>query len=293
MLEDRDYMRQPEYHTPRVSFTVALLIVNAVIFIGQQMSLRYPGGLLIQDNYFALSVDGLRNCYFWQLLTFQFMHANWLHIIFNSLVIFFFGRSVETVLGPARFLSLYFVSGIIGGVVQVLFTLGTHSLDAPVVGASAGASGLIAAFAAIYWTERFTLLFYFIPVTMYGKTLLWISIGLAVLGILTPSNGIANAAHLGGIVAGFFCARLMLRGRWPQWKFPARRERPRELAATPAGKKFWRSVARPSDEEISTDQFLQNEVDPILDKISAHGIQSLTTREREILEKARAKMTKR
>ena len=293
MLEDRDYMRQPEYHTPRVSFTVALLIVNAVIFIVQQAALQYPGGLLSQDNYFALSVEGLRHYYVWQLLTFQFMHVNWLHIIFNSLVIFFFGRSVETVLGRAHFLALYLVSGIIGGVVQVLFTLGTHSLDAPVMGASAGASGLIAAFAAIYWTERFTLLFYFIPVTMRGKTLLWISIGMAVVGILTPSNGIANAAHFGGILAGFFYARQVLHGHWPQWKFPARRERPRELAATPAGKKFWRSAARTADEEVSTDQFLQNEVDPILDKISAHGIQSLTAREREILEKARAKMAKR
>jgi len=221
------------------------------------------------------------------------MHVNWLHIIFNSLVIFFFGRSVETVLGRAHFLALYLVSGIIGGVVQVLFTLGTHSLDAPVMGASAGASGLIAAFAAIYWTERFTLLFYFIPVTMRGKTLLWISIGMAVVGILTPSNGIANAAHFGGILAGFFYARQVLHGHWPQWKFPARRERPRELAATPAGKKFWRSAARTADEEVSTDQFLQNEVDPILDKISAHGIQSLTPHERDVLEKARAKMAKR
>src|ERR1700690_2247999 len=128
MLEDRDYMRQPEYRTPRVSFTVALLIVNAVIFVAQQVALQYPGGLLNQDKYFALSVEGLRNHYVWQLLTFQFMHVNWLHIIFNSLVIFFFGRSVETVLGRAHFLALYLVSGIIGGVVQVLFTLGTHSL---------------------------------------------------------------------------------------------------------------------------------------------------------------------
>ena len=294
MIEDRDYMRQPECHTPRVSCTVALLIANAVIFIVQQASLYSPGGLEIQDRYFALSVEGLQHYYIWQLLTFQFMHANWLHIIFNSVVIFFFGRSVETVFGPARFLSLYFVSGILGGLVQVLFTLGMHSPDAPVVGASAGASGLVAAFAAVYWLERFTLIFYFIPITMRGKTLLWISLGLAVAGMLTPSNGIANAAHLGGLVAGFFYARQLLHGHWPQWKFPARRARPREFAAAPAAKgKFWRAAARPADDEVSTDQFLQKEVDPILDKISAHGIQSLTPHEREVLEKARAKMAKR
>jgi membrane associated rhomboid family serine protease len=295
MIEDRDYMRQPVYKEHRVSLTVVLLIVNAIVFLVQSLTAsNLPYGQEIQNIYFALSLEGLRHYYIWQLLTFQFMHAGWLHILFNSLVIFFFGRAVETVLGGARFLSLYFVSGIIGGVVQVLFTLATHSADAPVVGASAGASGLIAAFAAIYWTERFTLLFYFIPVTMRGKTLLWISIGLAVVGMLTPSNGIANAAHLGGILAGFFYTRQILHGHWPRWKFSLRRERPREFAATPAGKgKFWRAAARPTDDEIPTDQFLQKEVDPILDKISAHGIQSLTERERQILEKARAKMAKR
>ena len=53
-----------------------------------------------------------------------------------------------------------------------------------------------------------------------------------------------------------------------------------------------RSSVGKSGEDLSTDKFLQTEVDPILDKISAHGIQSLTAREREILEKARAKMGK-
>ncbi len=61
---------------------------------------------------------------------------------------------------------------------------------------------------------------------------------------------------------------------------PSFRPAPRKLVNVPAK----------SDEELSTDEFLKTEVDPILDKISAHGIQSLTAREREILEKARAKM---
>jgi membrane associated rhomboid family serine protease len=289
MLEDRDYMRQPEYHTSRVSFTVMLLIVNAVVFLVQLVSANFPHGEDIQYQYFALSLDGLRQGYVWQLLTFQFMHGGWMHIIFNSLAIFFFGRPVETVLGSKRFIGLYFVSGTIGGLVQSLFALAIPSFDVPVVGASAGAMGLVAAFAVINWTERFTLLFYFIPITMNGKTLLWASIGLAVLGMLNVNSHIANAAHLGGIVAGFFYARQILHGNWPQWKLFRRRERPREVVATRTKEnKFWRSA--PDDEEISTDQFLQNEVDPILEKISAHGIQSLTAREREILEAARKKM---
>ena len=224
MLEDRDYMRQPEYHTSRVSFTVMLLIVNAVVFLVQLVSANFPHGEDIQYQYFALSLDGLRQGYVWQLLTFQFMHGGWMHIIFNSLAIFFFGRPVETVLGSKRFIGLYFVSGTIGGLVQSLFALAIPSFDVPVVGASAGAMGLVAAFAVINWMERFTLLFYFIPITMNGKTLLWASIGLAVLGMLNVNSHIANAAHLGGIIAGFFYARQILHGNWPQWKLFRRRE---------------------------------------------------------------------
>ena len=56
MLEDRDYMRQPAYHEPRISFTVALLIVNAVVFVIQLISANFPHGQEIQDDYFALSL---------------------------------------------------------------------------------------------------------------------------------------------------------------------------------------------------------------------------------------------
>jgi predicted DNA binding protein len=65
------------------------------------------------------------------------------------------------------------------------------------------------------------------------------------------------------------------------------------LVSTRAGKSsFWRSAANKPDEELSTDEFVKSEVDPILDKISRHGIHSLTERERQILEKARERMAK-
>jgi membrane associated rhomboid family serine protease len=294
MLEDRDYMRQPDYHESRVSFTVALLIVNAAVFIVQLAASNTSGGAEIEWKYFALSLDGLKSGFVWQLLTFQFMHAGFLHIIFNSLAIYFFGRPVETALGRRHFLTLYLSAGIIGGLVQMLFVYLIPSFDIPVVGASAGASGLVAAFAILHWEERFSLLIYFIPVNMTGKTLLAVSIGLAFLGILTPNSGVANAAHLGGILTGAYYVRLFIQGQWPGWKFSARSSAPREVAAKRAGKgPFWRSAADKPADDSDTDEFLKSEVDPILEKISAHGIHSLTAREREILENARKKMTSR
>ena len=292
MLEDRDYMREPAYHEPRVSFTVALLIVNAVVFVVQLLASNSAAAAEIEYHHFALSLTGLKHGFVWQLLTFQFMHAGLVHILFNSMAIYFFGRPVEIALGRRHFLTIYLLSGVIGGLVQMLFAYLIPSFDAEVVGASAGASGLVAAFAILHWTERFTLLLYFIPVSMTGKTLLAVSIALAFVGILTPNSGIANAAHLGGILTGGFYVRLFIQGQWRRWKFPARRPAPRDLAIKRAGKgALWHSAAdKPNDE--STNEFLKNEVDPILEKISAHGIQSLTAREREILEKARSRMAR-
>jgi hypothetical protein len=77
------------------------------------------------------------------------------------------------------------------------------------------------------------------------------------------------------MLTGVVFIRQFAQGVRSPWPFPSR----------PA-------ASREPEGDLSTDEFLQKEVDPILDKISAHGIQSLTAREREILEKARAKMAK-
>jgi len=299
MLDDRDYMRQPVYRDrpalPPLSFTVGLLLINLAVFLLQLLASNSLSAVQVAYGYFALSLAGLKHGFVWQLLTFQFMHAGWIHLIFNSLAIFFFGRPVEAALGRRHFLTLYLSSGIIGGLVQMLFAaLIPHYFDAPVVGASAGASGLVAAFAMLHWEERFQLWLYFIPVSMKGKTLLAVSLALAFAGMMVPNSSIANAAHLGGILAGGFYVRLIIQSQWPQWKLRDRRAAPRELVNVRAAKSgLWRSTTGKLDDEQSADEFVSSEVDPILDKISAHGIQSLTAREREILEKARAKMTKR
>jgi membrane associated rhomboid family serine protease len=297
MLEDRDYMRESSADGRRMSLTVMLLIINAAVFVAELVAANLPQRFEIGDfenRYLALSLQGLHHGFVWQLLTFQFMHAGWMHIIFNSLAIYFFGRPVELALGRRHFLTLYLLSGVIGGLVQMAFALPVPQyFGGVVVGASAGASGLVAAFAILHWEERFSLLIYFIPVNMTGKMLLAVSLLLTFLGMLTPNTGIANAAHLGGILTGGYYVRLFIQGQWPGWKFRVRRPAPRELAAKRMNRSaFWRSKADKSADQ-STDDFLQSQVDPILEKISAHGIHSLTAREREILEAARKKMTQR
>jgi len=311
MLEDRDYMRQTDYYRSGLSLTVALLMANVLVFLVEcllsptPMRLRPDNAFFYQ--YFALSLEGLEHGYVWQLFTYQFMHSSLLHIFLNCWAIYVFGRVLEEALGPGKFLALYFSSGVVGGLVQMLgaFVWPGHIGLEPVVGASAAALGLVAAFAALYPEQELTLLLFFVlPVTLRAKYLLWGTALLSLCCILFPDSGlamliggnIAHAAHLGGMLMGVVFVRHFIQGRWqwPPWGTALlRRVRPREFVTTRAGKgKFWRSAANQPEEDLSTDEFVKSEVDPILDKISAHGIQSLTAREREILEKARSKMGK-
>jgi membrane associated rhomboid family serine protease len=295
MLEDRDYMRQPDYGS-RAPLTVALIIVNAIVFLFELLVSGNSHSLFIEDQYFALSGEGLKNGFVWQLLTFQFMHAGLLHILANCWAIYVFGRAIEETLGSKKFLILYLSSGVVGGICQVLAGwLWPGLFGGPVVGASAGVFGLVAAFAVLFpERELMLLLFFVLPIRLSAKMLLMLSAVLALAGIIFPISHIANAAHLGGMLTGVVFIRLFIQGRWGQWDFTSRRAVPRELVSTRAGKgSFWRSAASPPDEDLSTDEFVKSEVDPILDKISRQGIQSLTAREREILEIARGRMVKR
>jgi len=285
MLEDRDYMRSPEYG-PRVSLTVVLLAVNAVVFLVECFTLGNPPQFL--DNRFALSVEGLRHGFIWQLLTYQFMHANVWHILVNSWALYLFGREVEESLGGKQFLVLFLTAGVVGGIFQALAaSVWPQFFGGPVVGASAGCFGLVAAYATLFPNRELTLLFP--PVTFQAKVMLILSAVLAVMGIVFPMNNVANAAHLGGMLVGFFFVRWFVQGRW-RWQLAGgTREPGRSSTGTSA---FWHRGADVPDEELSTDEFVKSEVDPILDKISRHGIQSLTARERKILEQARHRMVK-
>jgi membrane associated rhomboid family serine protease len=296
MIGDRDYMRQPAYQEPRLSLTVLLIIINAVCFLVTWLAEFHPHNKIFIEDYLALSLEGIEHGYIWQFLTFQFLHAGWMHIIFNCLGLYFFGRTVETMLGRSRFLGLYLTSGVLGGVVQMLFSLVLphyFNPEAAVVGASAGVFGLVAAFAYLNWQEYFTVVIYFFPVTMRGRTLFWGILAYASFSLLLINTGIANAAHLGGILTGYFYARQIAKGGWPYGGHSGRSSPPQELVSRIKESKFWHANAAPPAEDLSTEEYLQKEVDPILDKISQHGIQSLTAREKQILEKARAKMAKR
>jgi hypothetical protein len=141
------------------------------------------------------------------------------------------------------------------------------------------------------------LLFFIIPVTMRAKFLLLFSGLLSLFGLLFPGStgSVADAAHLGGLLSGIFFVRYALNWsfKWPSLN--RRRNEPtrRLVKVSSANAGRWGRAKTVGPPELPADEFLSREVDPILDKISAHGIQSLTERERRILEAARERMGKR
>ena len=302
MLGDRSYMRGPSFGARR-SATVTIVIVNVVAFILECVLYGYPPRFANPD-WLALSWRGLEHGYVWQLLTFQFMHGGILHLFFNCWAIYVFGRELEETLGVKRFLILYFSAGVIGGLCQSLTGVlaehfgSTHWIlrfAAPTVGASAGALGLLAAFATLF-PERplMFLLFFIIPVSMRAKFLLLFSALLSVFGLIFPVSNMADAAHLGGMLTGILFIRYAAAWdwRWPRLRRKQSRRQPM-VRVISGGGGGWSSNRNPGVEDLPPEEFLSKEVDPILDKISAQGIQSLTPRERRILEAAREKMARR
>lgn len=297
MLEDRSYLRDrlSRTHWP---VSVVLMIVLVVVFALQCINDVYIRWRL--EPWLALTPECFYRGRLWQLFTFQFLHGGLLHLLCNLLGLWFLGRFVETAVGRRRFLSAYFGSGVVGGLLQcALMMLFPGHFGQFVYGASAGVSGIFAVFARLLPDSEVRWNF-ILPIR--ADVLLWVCAGLSLFFTLVPSGrggGVAHAAHLGGLLAGVAFVRL----GWHQDFRPlpgsgllkriGRRPRPLRGWGVATRRADARRTRAADDSDLPSEEFISREVDPILDKISAHGIQSLTERERRILEAARAKMSKR
>ncbi len=299
MLDDRTYMRTP--YRPRWSMTTILLATLVACYIVQLFLNRWKSEEWVL-NWLALSTYGLQHWRLYQLITFQFLHGGPWHLLLNMFGLYFFGRTMEGMLGSRGMLKLYLASGTIGGLLQVALGFAFPSVYYfPVVGASAGVFGLIAAFATHAPDDPITMLVFFVvPVTFPAKVLLLVEGPLALLGAIGPfihvsfQPGVAHAAHLGGMLTGIVWIRMIMSPTPPFqfWRSLAQRTAPKRESPAPPSKRSVKT-AKKKQEELPAGEFISREVDPILEKISAHGIQSLTDRERQILQAARNKMAKR
>lgn len=227
--------------------TVVLAVSLVVVFLGEVLLqvMARPGLLRL----LALSGDGLAAGYWWTALTHLFLHANALHLAVNLIGLWFLGPEVEAMLGRARFIVLYLVSGVAGGLLQVAFS----SPAVELVGASGSVCGLLLAFTtAVPDLPLRALIFFILPVRMRARTL---GLGLIVFSLvcalfrILPQIG--HLAHLGGALAGAVLARAFL---------------PPGLRAGAAPR-----AAVPTDE--------------LLERVMEDGLDSLSREERRALEK--------
>ncbi|MDQ3016742.1 MAG: rhomboid family intramembrane serine protease [Bacteroidota bacterium] len=148
-----------------------------------------------------------------QIITYMFMHADFTHILFNMMSLFFLGPMVEMTIGAKRFLGLYLISGLVALAAHFLVFYVPHWIGmtenlsvSPVLGASGAVFGVTIAFATYYPDRQLMLLFPPIPIKAWVMALILIGIGLY-QGISGTGGNVAHFAHLGGALAGFLLAR--------------------------------------------------------------------------------------
>ena len=198
-----------ERHATRV-----LIALNLAFFAYEQWLYRVdPGRKRWFELHHALSLEGLRLGAWWQCLSFQFLHGGWIHLAMNLLLLHSLGPVMETTLGRGRFLLLYLVSGTVGGILHVAGAwMMPDSFGGPVVGASAGLCGLLAALGAYLAEERLRVLFFLIfPMEVRAKFILLLGILTSALGAVFAVGHIAHLAHLGGFIGGLGCALVFQR----------------------------------------------------------------------------------
>ncbi len=249
----------------RMSFSGAvriLIIINICVFVLIHLVRNVPWFRL-----FALVPSLVFSRFMiWQLATYLFLHAGLWHLVLNMLMLWLFGSVLEGAWGSKKFLFFYFFTGIGAGLCSFIFAFQSPN---PVLGASGAIFGLLVAYAVMF-PESIILLFFIFPMKMKHAAI--VLAGINLLGALSsPGSGVAYIAHLGGGVFGY----LYLKSEWLQRQMSG-------FNLSNLKDSFARKRAFKKQNEINE---LNRQVDMILDKISKHGMDSITPKERKILQR--------
>ncbi len=135
-----------------------------------------------------------------RLISSGFLHANWGHLLFNMMTLFFFGRTMLSVLSPLLFCTLYLVS-LLGGNLLALY-IKRDDAQYRALGASGAVSGVLYAFILPFPWDRIYL--FFIPIGIPAWIFGILFIAISVYGMRSQKGNIGHEAHLGGAITGLF-----------------------------------------------------------------------------------------
>lgn len=234
------------------NWVTRLLIANVIMFVLTYSSPSVTNMLMFVP-FLILSQP-------WTLVTYMFLHAGIGHLFFNMLGLYFFGPRLESVLGGQKFLMLYFISGISGGLLSFLFAPYT-----PIIGASGAVFGIFFAFAR-YWPREQMYIWGVFPVQAR-----WLVAGMTALTLLGGfggfQQGIAHFAHLGGFVGGFFFIK------WVDSKSRIAKFQKKMQTPTPNSSEVqrWMNISPEGMHDVN-----REELDRVLNKLKTTGVGSLT-----------------
>jgi membrane associated rhomboid family serine protease len=220
----------------------------------------------------------------WTLITYMFLHFEFLHILFNVLWLYWFGKIFLEYHNQRRLLSLYLLGGLSGGLVFMLAynlvpVFKGSVLFTQLLGASASIIAILAAI-AVYVPNHVIHLVFIGPVKI--KWIVVISIILYVIG-LSGSNAGGNFAHLGGMLWGFLYMSQLKSGRDIATGFNRITEKILSWTNTRRKLKIKYNQSNPDYEYNRRKTIQQTEINRILDKIGKSGYDSLTAEEKDTL----------
>jgi len=249
---------------PRPGPIVArLLLINLVVFF---LRIVFQDSLM---HWFA--AVPARWWEVWRYITFQFLHADLIHILFNMGGLYFAGMLLEAGWGSRRFLIFYLACGAVAGVAHVVMAFAMHrGYGTFLIGASGGVYAVVLACAVLYPQVRVSVFLFPMPIRFAAALFIGIAVYFAWQEIASGGmmrGSVSHVAHLGGAAAA---------GVWILVSLQFSR-RPRR--GEPAGRGRW-------ERKLKRQRRRQDEIDRILDKIRRDGLASLSRHEKRILRQA-------
>ncbi len=273
----------------------ALLITNILIFLLMSFfRLFHFGGISLYG--LLIELFGLmplaHGFYPWQLFTYQFIHADFWHILFNMVFgLWMFGMEIEHIWGSKKFLFYYLMCGVVAGVAQLLLAPIFEPTLGPTIGASGAIYGVLIAFAVLF-PDRYIFLYFLIPVKVKYFVMFLIVFGVMSVG---GQSNVANLAHLGGALAGYLYIlydrrRLKTSTSFQSWMSYSPWSKPKDRVNDVVDAKVYDITESQSYQPKQPADDQQKRIDEILDKISRSGYQSLSDEEKKILFEASKRM---
>jgi len=304
MTHDSDSLGSSLLQTPTA---VRWIIVANVAVYFLQLTVLSAGSVQAGLGFEMRDLDGA----WWTVLTYMFVHGGFWHLALNMYMLWLFGPRMEGQFGPGQFTGYYLLCGLGGWFFHLLF-----APNGMLIGASAAVMGVMLAYAS-RWPDEEMLIWGLIPLSVRRLIGLLVIVNIAG-GLGVGGSGIAYLAHLGGLAAGWMYLRMAgsmdierIRQRvatiadepegMPPRAFP--RSFPKKQAEGDASEIddiVAQSKAAVAERGVSGSRAADPvhrqagtpsaELNLLLDKISAHGLESLTKAERKRLEEAARKL---